>query len=283
MTPPKDETDDAVVWESLIASDDDFAAVLISLANKKRLQLLAALLKGERSFQELQETVGLGKTALSHHLGLLVDSGVARRRSRGSYELSDDGLEYLGAIADAFASSVRRRKREAARRAEYILSMYRRREGMDEMKVEIGRLEPMRVVAFHAMSENPEEDAAKMLVAWAQPRGLLEDPEEHSVYGFNNPDPKPGDIVRGYEFWIRVEPGFEAEDAVVKDYSGGLFAVARVHVKEPWNDIPPAWMRLVEWVAASEYELDPRVCLEKTLDVQSEGEFILDLYCPLKG
>lgn len=274
--------DDAMVWESLIASDDDFAAILISLANKRRLQLLASLLKGGRSFQELQDVTGLGKTALSHHLGLLVDSGVLKRRSRGSYELSDDGLEYLGAIADAFASSVRRRKREAARRAEQILSMYRRREGMDEMKVEIERLEPMRVASFHAMSESPEEDATKMLVAWAQPRGLLEDPEEHPVYGFNSPDPKPGDTVRGYEFWIRVDPGFEAEDAAVKDYPGGLFAVTRVHVKDPWQDIPSAWGKLVDWVEGSEYELDPRVCFEKTLDVQFEGEFILDLYCPLK-
>ena len=142
---------------------------------------------------------------------------------------------------------------------------------MNEMKVEIERLEPMRVASFHATSESPEEDAAKMLVEWAQPRGLLEDPEEHPVYGFNNPDPKPGDTVRGYEFWIRVDPAFEAEDAVVKDYTGGLFAVTRVQVKEPWNDIPSAWMRLAEWVEASEYELDPRVCFEKTLDVQSGG------------
>jgi DNA-binding transcriptional ArsR family regulator/DNA gyrase inhibitor GyrI len=277
-----DVPDDAIVWESLLASDDDFAAILISLANKRRLQLLASLLKGGRSFQELQDVTGLGKTALSHHLGLLVESGVMKRRSRGSYELSEDGLEYLGAIADAFASSVRRRKREAARRAEHILSMYKRREGMDDMKVEIDRLEPMRVASFHALSEAPEEEAAKMLVEWAQPRGLLEDPEEHPVYGFNNPDPKPGDRVRGYEFWIRVYPDFEADDAVVKDYPGGLFAVSRVFVKDPWTDIPAAWGRLVDWVGASEHELDMRVCLEKTLDVQSEGEFILDLYCPLK-
>jgi len=40
--------DDSVVWESLIASDDDFAAILISLANKRRLQLLASLLKEGR-------------------------------------------------------------------------------------------------------------------------------------------------------------------------------------------------------------------------------------------
>jgi DNA gyrase inhibitor GyrI/DNA-binding HxlR family transcriptional regulator len=277
-----DAPDDAIVWESLIASDDDFAAILISLANKRRLQLLASLLKGGRSFQELQDVTGLGKTALSHHLGLLVESGVMKRRSRGSYELSDDGLEYLGAIADAFASSVRRRKREAARRAEHILSMYKRRAKMEEIEVEIMRLEPMRVASFHALSEAPEEEAAKMLVDWAQPWELLEDPEEHPVYGFNNPDPKPGDTVRGYEFWIRVDPGFEADDAVMKDYPGGLFAVTRVHVKDPWQDIPPAWGRLMDWVEASEYELDPRVCFEKTLDVQSEGEFILDLYCPLK-
>jgi len=79
------------------------------------------------------------------------------------------------------------------------------------------------------------------------------------------------------------DPGFEAEGVAVKDYSGGLFAVTRVQVKDPWEDIPPAWGRLVDWVAASEYELDSGVCFEKSMDVQSEGEFILDLYCPVKG
>jgi len=275
--------DDSVVWESLIASDDDFAAILISLANKRRLQLLASLLKEGRSFQELQEATGLGKTALSHHLGLLIDSSVVKRKSRGSYELSDDGLEYLGAIADAFASSVRRRKKEATRRADQILKMYRRREDLGKIEVEMVRLEPMKVASFHAMSENPEEEAGKMLVDWAHPRGLLEDPDEHPVYGFNNPDPEPGDVIRGYEFWIRVAPGFEAEGAEVKDYPGGLFAVTQVNVKKPWEDIPAAWGKLVGWVEASEYEMEHRACFEKTLDVQSEGEFVLDLYCPVKG
>ena len=124
----------------------------------------------------------------------------------------------------------------------------RRRDKREEIQVEIVRLEPMRVVSFHALTESPEEDAAKMLVTWAQSRSLLEDPEEHPVYGFNNPDPKPGDTMRGYEFWIRVSPDFEAEDAVVKDYSGGLFAVSRVHVKDPWEDIPPVWVQLLDWV-----------------------------------
>ena len=154
---------------------------------------------------------------------------------------------------------------------------------MDDIEVEMVRLEPMKVASFRVMSENPEEEAAKMLVDWALPRGLLEDFDEHPVYGFNSPDPKPGDVIRGYEFWIRVDPGFQEEGVTLKDHEGGLYAVTRVHVKEPWEDIPAAWGKLIAWVEASEHEMEHRICLEKTPDLQSEGEFILDLYCPVKG
>ena len=63
---------------------------------------------------------------------------------------------------------------------------------MSELDVRIVKLEPMRVASAHALGESPEHDAIEKLIAWAKPKGLLEDPEKHRVFGFNNPDPSPG-------------------------------------------------------------------------------------------
>ena len=65
-----------LIWDYLSSSFEDVALVLGSLANKRRLQLLSTLLKGQRVFSDLLEVTGLGKTALAHHLGLLVRSGI---------------------------------------------------------------------------------------------------------------------------------------------------------------------------------------------------------------
>jgi Methyltransferase domain len=50
--------------------------------------------------------------------------------------------------------------------------------------------------------------AAKGRTAQSMPRGLLKDPEQHPVFGFNNPNPSPDRKQYGYEFWMRV--GYEA-------------------------------------------------------------------------
>ena len=45
------------------------------------------------------------------------------------------------------------------------------------------RLETMRAVHIHVLSETPEEDAWKKMVAWAKPKGLLE--KGNCVFGRN--------------------------------------------------------------------------------------------------
>ncbi len=80
---------------------------------------------------------------------------------------------------------------------------------MTELDVRIVELKPMRVASARVVSESPENDAWKILCAWAEPIGLLDDAENHPVFGFNNPQPSPGKKEYGYEFWIQIGPEIE--------------------------------------------------------------------------
>ena len=96
---------------------------------------------------------------------------------------------------------------------------------MSELEVRIVKLEPMRVASFHAYSASPEGDAMGKLLAWAKPKGLLDPPGAHRIFGFNNPDPHPGSPNYGYEFWLAVGPDVKPEGELnLKDFPGGLYA-----------------------------------------------------------
>ena len=268
--------------KTLAENMKDIAVILGAIANQRRMEILVALLAGERTFKALQESSDLGKTALSHHLNLLVSSGVINLKARGLYELSRDGRDMLQAVSDSYHESVRLRERLTAQRVDYLRVLHARKNVMSEIKVRIERLEPMRVASFHAMGESPENDAVEKLIAWAQPRGLLDSPDEHPVYGFNNPDPQEGQKEYGYEFWIKVGEAFRDNAASFKKHPGGRYAVTRVEVKDPWQDIPKAWMSLFEWVKREGIEIKQDLCLEKTMEPRAKGEFVLELMLPLK-
>ncbi|MGD8507134.1 MAG: ArsR family transcriptional regulator, partial [Candidatus Bathyarchaeota archaeon] len=121
------DIDHDTVLNTLFKFDEDIAIVLGSLANKRRLQLLTLLTKGTHTFKELQKATGLGKTALAHHLAVLVKTGLLKHTGRGRYELSQDGVELLNAVGTTYASSKRRRELEAARRADYIQKTHTKR------------------------------------------------------------------------------------------------------------------------------------------------------------
>lgn len=279
-------TEGELVQNALDEFNEDIALVLGSIANKRRLQILALLLRGQRTFQELQKSTSLGKTALAHHLKTLVEAGVLKHAGRGRYRLTMDGAELLRAVTTTYAISRRRREAEAARRADYIQKIYsrRREREMKELDVRIVRLEPMRVASVRVISETPENDAWKRMRAWAEPKGLLADHEKNLVFGFNNPDPSPDRKEYGYEFWIRIgldiKPGGEVD---VKDFAGGLYAVTRCKViEDAYRDIPEAWRRLADWVKSSKYEFGKHQWLEKHIWEEPHEELVLDLYCPIK-
>jgi DNA gyrase inhibitor GyrI len=154
---------------------------------------------------------------------------------------------------------------------------------MSELDVRIIKLEPLRVASAHAYSGSPERDAGAKLVAWAEPKGLLEDRKTHRVFGFNNPDPSPGSPNYGYEFWVVVGPDVEPEGEIkIKDFPGGLYAVTRCEVKNPWEDIPSTWKRLAAWRENSKYRGAHNQWLEEHLSpLGSSEEFVLDLYMPI--
>ena len=286
-------TDDDLPWKTLAKSNEDIVFVLRSLANKRRLQLLISLIKGHRTFKQLQETTDLGKTALAHHLGLLVKSGILKHTGKGRYQLSRDGVELLNAVGTAYASSKRRREVEAARRADYIQKIHtkQKEQKMKEFEVKIVKLEPMRVASARAISKTPEHDAWEKMRAWAEPKGLLEDIERHPVFGFNNPNPSPEREDYGYEFWVRVGPDIEPEGNVeIKEFEGGLFAVTTCKLKEEIQSeffqkegYLESWKKIVDWVKSSKYKFGKRQCLEKAHDPgASDEELILDLYCSIE-
>ena len=286
-------TNDDRAWNTLSKSGEDIALVLGSLANSKRLQLLASLLKGPQTFSVLQRVTDLGKTALAHHLKVLLKAGILKHLGKGRYELSVDGAEFVKTVTIAYASSIRRRELEAARHADYIQKVHtkQKEEKMKELEAKIVKLEPMRIASAQVISATPENDAWKTMRAWAEPKGLLEDPEKHPVFGFNNPNPSPDRKEYGYEFWIRVEPDVEAEgDIKIKEFKGGLYAVTTCKLKEELESeffrkegFLESWKKLVDWVKSSKYTYGKHQCLEKAHDPNaSEEELVLDLYCPIE-
>ena len=154
---------------------------------------------------------------------------------------------------------------------------------MSELDVKIVKLEPMRVASFHAFGESPELEAAKKLVDWAKPEGLLDAEGTHRIFGFNNPDPSPGSPNYGYEFWIDIGPDYQVEkDVTVKEFGGGVYGAVRVKGVE---NIAPAWRKIMEWQPGSKYQWAKNQYLEEHIAPRpfsvTDKELVLDLYFPL--
>jgi len=155
---------------------------------------------------------------------------------------------------------------------------------MSDLSVRIVTLEPMRVASAHAYSASPEGEAWDALIAWAQSKGLLEDPAAHRIFGFNNPNPSPGTPNYGYEFWIEVGPEVEGEGEIaIKEFAGGRYAVTRC---DNLSQIGQIWQKLAAWSQDSPYSHGTHQWLEEHIAPapsvpQPESELVLDLYVPI--
>ena len=157
---------------------------------------------------------------------------------------------------------------------------------MDKIDVRLVNLPPMRLASFYGFGAEPEEQALKKLKTWAEPRGYLDKPSQHRVFGFNNPDPLPGSPNYGYEFWITVGPEVEPEGEMrIRQFSGGSFAVLSLAdpFADPYQMIPEGWKQLVKWVEDSSYQIDKQQYLEEHLLSESApaGGWKMDLYLPV--
>lgn len=122
---------------------------------------------------------------------------------------------------------------------------------MEEFKVRIVRLEPMRVVSAHGFGQIPEEIAWSKILTFAESRGLLGASPSPRFFGFNNPNPSPGSPNYGYEQWMTVGSEIEAAgDVCIKEIPGRLYAVARC---DSLDEIGDVWKKLVIWFEESDY------------------------------
>lgn len=153
---------------------------------------------------------------------------------------------------------------------------------MTDVQVRFVRLAPMRVASVCVVSESPERDAWEKLRAWAEPAGLLDDLNQHAIFGFNNPSPRPGDKQYGYEFWIRVDPDVESGDEIkVKRVEGGLYAVATC---ESLAVVGQTWKRLWDYVRSPRCSHEWRQSqeLERPHNPRlPANRMVLDLYLPV--
>jgi DNA gyrase inhibitor GyrI len=157
---------------------------------------------------------------------------------------------------------------------------------MSEYNVRLVRLEKLRVASLHGFGTEPELQAWEKLVSFAGTRDL----RRPRIFGFNNPDPTPGSPNYGYELWITIGPEVSAEgDVEIKEFPGGLYAVARCEATgEPYEVIPATWQQLVAWREQSAYQFGSQPWLEEHLPAEGKGlvqtaggAFVLDLYLPL--
>jgi len=162
---------------------------------------------------------------------------------------------------------------------------------MSKLDVRIVKLEPMRVASIWGFGESPEGEVWEKLEAWARPKGLLDDPEKHPIFGFNNPSPSAGSPNYGYELWIVVGPDVEPEgETRILGFDGGLYAVTRCKVpKGQYEVIGATWKKLVTWREDSKYKCAAHQWLEKSVLISQWSvpidlpgiEFVMDLYLPI--
>jgi DNA gyrase inhibitor GyrI len=156
---------------------------------------------------------------------------------------------------------------------------------MSDMEVRIERLRPMRVAWVRAVSRSPEEEAWRLLSAWAQPAGLLDDPAAHPVFGFNNPSPAGAGQDYGYELWIAIDADTQPPEGIgAQAFPGGLYAVTPCPLGDG-TQVPERWRALLRWVRASAHTWrrtahEPERVCNPLAPVQ---EMVLDLCLPLEG
>lgn len=155
---------------------------------------------------------------------------------------------------------------------------------MSDIEVRIAKLPPMRVACINGFGQEPEGMAFDQMRAWAEAHGLLDKP--YRLFGYNNPDPSPGSPNYGYDVWITVDESMQADpDARMIEFPGGLYAVTRLEVKSPWDDIPSTWQKLVKWMENSKYHHGRHQWLEEHIGPLDETvnalPFTLDLHLPI--
>jgi len=154
---------------------------------------------------------------------------------------------------------------------------------MTGQDVRIVDLPSMRVASALGFGTGPEELAWEMIRRFAADRGIDLAAEDVSTYGFNNPDPSPGNASYGYELWLPVGEEVEVPPPLTaKRFPGGRYAVTRF---TGLSRIGHVWKELVAWFEDSPYTQPPNwlLCLEALRNpLEPDPErYEFDLYLPI--
>lgn len=270
--------------------------VLDAVSNENRFKMLLILLERAASFNDLEEIASLGKTATAHHLKVLVATRLIEKIKRGQYKITCDGINLLNSIARMYFFSNIRKIQDFQFQSHQIQMKFTEEEvtkmknDIKHLPVEIINLPPMKVASVRAIGKNPEELAWNKLQEFASPLKLFENLELHPIFGFNNPDPIPGQPEYGYEYWIKVDSSIHSTlDVKIIDFPGELYAVTKCNLTQECQSpflqehgILESWFLLNQWVKNSVYQMGNHQWLEKHLSVPMEGkDLILDLYLPI--
>ena len=155
---------------------------------------------------------------------------------------------------------------------------------MTDPTVRIVELEPLRVVAALGFGPSPEEEAWRLIEAFAEDHGLDMWSGEHRFFGFNNPDPSPGSPNYGYEQWMTVPADVTAEAPYeIKHVPAGRYVALGFTGLE---QIGANWKHLIGWFEEHGHALpaDRERCLEElhTSTDQAPETWRFDLYVGLE-
>jgi len=88
-------------------ADPQVLALLLALADEKRIRIVEILRRGERCVCQIQPALGVSQPLLSHHLRVLREAGLVRDRRQGRWihyalvsEALDDLRRWLGEVGE---------------------------------------------------------------------------------------------------------------------------------------------------------------------------------------
>jgi DNA gyrase inhibitor GyrI len=153
-----------------------------------------------------------------------------------------------------------------------------------EFKVDIVELPELLAATTIGFGENPEGIAWDRMLAWVKEAGLRDDGHPHRLFGCDTSTPSAASPNYGYQVWFSLAEEVQTPDQIeIGCMPAGLYAVTRLDVTSPWDDIPGGWKKLMAWVETSPYQMDRRQCYEESFwaGQPDYNNIRLDLYLPI--
>ncbi|MDE5802281.1 MAG: effector binding domain-containing protein [Lachnospiraceae bacterium] len=119
--------------------------------------------------------------------------------------------------------------------------------------VRIVLLAPCTVASYQYVGDNPEEKVGDVMDEFIRSSRLYEKKPDARLFGFNNPEPQPGNDFHGYEDCVTIPDDMEVPQPLVKKhFTGGLYAAYTINFPDFYE-----WQFLTEWVEKNEqYQMD---------------------------